>query len=471
MSAPTGEEWKSMDEASRHYDPAAFAADLDAARANIRKIRCRDARVRVVDANGAPVPNLKVDIVQKKSSFPWGDQLWGLDTLFRHGFNDSARVRHFTRRFTECLNSANCLSYWTEAPRNDGPKHMEFQGEDHMDEFEAQVNWALAHGLTPKGHPIFWSIEKGYPEWVKRYPMDTQWKFIEVRVRNLVARFKGKVKIWDVVNEPMWEAAPKHLPQRHWPHIETMEDIMEYVVPVLRWAREEDPDACYVVNDYGMELDAPNHQIRHKDGHVVTAKAQRDRFTELFRRMADAGAAPDALGMQSHTGGWIDPSTQTAMLDDFATSGMPLHYTEFWAGTKHLADAGLPADVQEKMKAEYVANIMTVAYAHPSVEAFYFWGGLTNEMGFRQDHNSNGMPSSSNTPTPTYWRVKKLLTEEWMTKEKAVSDGAGEFTFRGFFGDYALRYEVSPGMPAGVDFQLSPQQNGDIVLRVHRPKG
>ncbi|MBC8038938.1 MAG: endo-1,4-beta-xylanase [Opitutaceae bacterium] len=469
--APSGEEWKQLDSATAHYDPRKFSGELDAARDRIRRLRCQDADLLLVDRAGRPIPNLRVEVVQTRSAFQWGEQLWSFDTLLRHGHAESARARHFTRRFTECLNSANCLSYWTEAPRNDGPKHMEFQGEDHLDEFQAQVDWALAHGLTPKGHPVFWTCPKAYPEWLGRYSMETQWKFIEVRVRNLIARFKGKVKLWDLVNEPMWEPAPKNIPQRHWPHLESLEDICEYIVPILRWAREEDPEARYIINDYGMELDSASWSIRDKDGRPVTAKGQRDRFTALLRRLSDQGAAPDALGMQAHTGQWLTPSTQNAMLDDFATSGVPLHYTEFWADHAHLLKAGMDHKIAEEMKADYVANIMTVAFAHPSVDAFYFWGEIGKSMGFREDHNSNGLPTSSHNPTPTYWRVQQLLRTEWMTRESLVSDADGRVRFRGFLGDYALRYQIASDMPAGVNFDLSAQTPGPRRLVLHRPRG
>ncbi len=469
MKPPSGEEWKQLDAAGIGYDARAHEQDLEAARARIRTIRCSDVELLLADREGRPIPNLKVAVEQTRSAFLWGDQLWGLDTLLRHGFGRSDRVRHFTRRFTECLNSANCLSYWTEAPRNDGPKHMEFQGEDRLDGMQAQVDWALANGLTPKGHPVFWSIPKAYPEWLKRYPIETQWKFIEVRVRNLVARFRGKVKVWDVVNEPMWEAAPKHLPERHWPHLESLDDICEYVIPVLRWVREEDPAACCVINDYGMETDSPGREIRHKDGRLVTAKMQRDRFVALFRRLADEGAGPDALGMQAHTGGWITPAEQNAILDDFARAGVPLHYTEFWASTDHLVNAGIAPDTAARLKAEYVANVLTVAFAHEAVEAFFFWGEISRAMGFRNDHNSAGLPTSSHEPEPVYWRVQQLLRSEWMTRESLHSDADGRVRFRGFHGDYLLRYRISQDMPAAVPFTVSPALRGRQQLRLHRP--
>ncbi|MCD8483344.1 MAG: endo-1,4-beta-xylanase [Verrucomicrobia bacterium] len=302
MNTPSGEEWKQMAAGQRPYDPKVFADELNTAESDIRKLRAGDCQLRLLDRRGQPVAKGRFRIVQQCSHFLWGEQLWGLDTLLRHGYGDSARVRHFSQLFKDCLNSANCLSYWTEAPRNDGPKHMEFQGEDKLDGFEAQVNWALQHGLVPKGHPIFWSLPKAYPSWLGKYSIDTQWKFIEVRVRNLVARFRGKVKLWDLVNEAMWEAAPKNLPHRHWPHMESEDNICEYIIPVMRWAREEDPDAQFIINDYGMELDSPGKELIANDGSTVTAASQRARYTALARRLCAEGAAPDGIGMQAHTG-------------------------------------------------------------------------------------------------------------------------------------------------------------------------
>jgi endo-1,4-beta-xylanase len=469
MNAPTGEEWKQMDASARGYSPELYTVDLDAARTRIRSIRCQDADLRLVDAQGLPLAGLAVEVEQTRSAFPWGEQLWHLDTLFRHGQAGSDRVRHFTRRFTDCLNAANCLSYWTESPRNDGPKHMEFQGEDRLDGLQAQVDWALAHGLTPKGHPIFWSLPKAYPEWLARYPLETQWKFIEVRVRNLVARFKGKVKVWDLVNEPMWEAAPKNLPRRHWPHLEALDDICEYVVPVLRWAREEDPQAKFIINDYGMELDPADWVIRDKDGEPVTAKRQRDRFVTVFRRLREHGAAPDGLGMQAHTGTWMTPAEQHAILDEFAASGTRLHYTEFWAEDKHLRAARLEPALIDRMKAEYVANVLTIAFAHPAVDSFYFWGELVKSFGFRADENGGGLPTSSHVPTAVYQRVRHLLREEWMTRETLRSDADGRVRFRAFYGDYTLRYRLREDMPAATGFSLSPDTPGKRRLVLHRP--
>ena len=460
----TGEEWRSMDEASRHYDPTAFQGELDAARARIRRIRMEDCTVIVTGLDGRPLAGAAVEVIQTRPGFAWGEQLWAMSTWQRYGQGESDTIRHYSRLFRELLTAANCLCYWTERPMHDGPKSEEFQGEPTHEVFAWQVDWALRNGLTPKGHPLFWSIPKAIPDWVKRYPIETQMRFLEVRIRDLVARHRGRVKLWDVINEPLWEAAPKHLAQRVWPHVETVDDLCEYIVPVLRWAREEDPAAAYVINDYGLEIDPPGRDLRAADGSPVTAARQRQRFVDLAHRLRDQGAAPDALGMQAHTGGWIDPSTQTAILDDLARAGLPLHYTEFWASDQHLRDAKLDPKVIDAMRAEYIANICTVAFAHERVDAFFFWGAITRVMGFRLDQP--GVPNSSNNPSLVYQRLKGLLRGEWMTRERLVSDGDGRVRFRGFHGDYELHAATRSGMPVGTAFRITKGVPAQATLRL-----
>ena len=213
---------------------------LASARAGIRRYRQREVELRVVDRTGRPLPRMVVDVVQTRQEFPFGDQLSELDAMVRAGEQNSDRARYFKHLFADIFNSATALCYWTERPRNDSSKTEDFQGESRLENFAYCVDWARAAGLTVKGHPLFWPIPKAVPEWLKRYDYATQMKFLEVRVRSLVARFRGRVSIWDAVNESLWEPAFRNLPSRRWPHLDSIQEIADYVEPVLRWARECD---------------------------------------------------------------------------------------------------------------------------------------------------------------------------------------------------------------------------------------
>jgi endo-1,4-beta-xylanase len=436
-----------MDTGAADWRSEASQTVVERARANIPKLRQRSVELRVVDRRGQPSVGTELDVVQIRAEFPVGDQLWALDRLARFGGWEQDRARYLRARHAELLNAATALCYWTERPRNDGPKTEDRQGEPRYEEFARCVEWAAAQGMTVKGHPLFWSIPKCVPEWVQRYPVETQMKFAEVRVRSLVARFRGRVTIWDAVNEPLWEPSPRHLAQRHWPHLETTQEMADYIEPVLRWCREEDPDACFLVNDYGLEADRNPPVAR--DGSVVTAARQRQRFLALAEELKRRGAAPSALGMQAHTGGWIDHATQWAIYEELAQAGLPLHVTEFWAHTKELVKAGLPAEEAACLQTDYVCDYLTVAFGHPAIEGFFFWGMLGTAVDFGE-HSAHEL-------TPLFGRLRRLLREEWMTRTTIRTDADGRAEFRGFFGDYSLRRRTAGGLVEGVSFRVDRQ--------------
>lgn len=445
--APTGEEWRDMRAASQPANAALQDAILAQARAGIRAHRMGDLSLRLLDRAGQPLAGVPVRLQQTRHAFLFGDQLWALDAMYRHGEWDTDRARAWRQRFAEVLNAATCLCYWTERPHNDGAKTEDRQGEPRMANFAAMVDWARGAGLVAKGHPLFWSIPKCIPEWAKRYDEATFMKFAEVRVRSLVAGFRGRVSVWDAVNEALWEAAPRHLAQRQWPHIEPLPELLRYLVPVLQWCRDEDPAATFLINDYGTEL-ADTPRTGH-DGSVVTGITQRRRYLALLRALADAGVAPHAAGLQAHTSGWATPAQQWALYDEFAVAGFPVHITEFWAEPEELRDAAAFSPAERiQLQANYIGNYLTTAFGHPNVDAFFFWGFMKAAV-----HWVEGNRSSHDT-TPVYDTVRRLLHEEWHTDERLVSDADGVVHTRAFYGDYDLT-PLAPVGGGGLRFSLA----------------
>lgn len=451
-----GEEWRDIDIAPGHYHPADHDQVLRQARAGIREHRMGQVTLRMVDAQGRPHAGVKLQIEQTGSAFPVGDQLWALDRTARNGQWEGEWARAFRWRFSELFNAANNLCYWTERPRNDGSKTEAQQGDWRLDNFARTVEWTRDAGMLAKGHPLFWSIPKCVPDWVKRYDHETRMKFAEVRVRNIVARFKGKVTIWDAVNEPMWEAALKNLDQRQWPHIEPIKDVADDIEAVLRWCKEEDPGATFLVNDYGM-IATDDKELKGHDGSKVTASSQRRRYVALFQELASRGTPPDGVGLQGHTG-WVPHDLQWHVLSQMHEgAGLPVHITEFWAKTDELRKAGtMPEHEIDARHAEYVANFLTVAFGHPGVASFFFWGLMGEAIKWQ--------PDGGHDLRPTYKRVKQLLHEEWRTREAVTTDREGVATFRGFFGSYEAMILRDNGYRTALRFTHDRQHAGPITL-------
>ncbi len=102
-----GEEWRDIDTAPDHYNPADHDEVLRVARAGIREHRMGDLTVRLVDRQGRPLAGLPVKFIQQTSDFAVGDNLWGLDRYWRNGTFDGSLAQAQRARFTELFNAAN----------------------------------------------------------------------------------------------------------------------------------------------------------------------------------------------------------------------------------------------------------------------------------------------------------------------------------------------------------------------------
>jgi hypothetical protein len=123
---------------------------------------------------------------------------------------------------------------------------------------------------------------------------------------------------------------------------------------------------------------------------------------------------------------------QLTVYDEISESGLPIHVTEFWASAKDLDPEGkCSPETLAELQSEYIANYMTCAFGHPAIEAFFFWGFMETAVKWRE--------FSGHQVQPVFERVRKLINEEWMTRETLASDTEGVIRFRGFPGDYVLR--------------------------------
>jgi GH35 family endo-1,4-beta-xylanase len=210
---------------------------LAEARERIQKHRRGPGAVVVLDAAGRPVAGARVRMDQVRHQFLWGCN------CFRFGrISDPEREAAYRRRFTDLLNFATLPFYWaTYEPRRGQPDHQRTEG---------VLDWAPAHGLKCKGHPLVWDHPAGSPRWLPEKDEELE-QLSNGRVRDCVARFKGRLDMWDVVNEAT------HLPEKanqtrmaRWG--EALGSVKYTRVP-LELARAENPGATLLVNDYRIQ--------------------------------------------------------------------------------------------------------------------------------------------------------------------------------------------------------------------------
>jgi len=391
-----GEEWKSAQGAGSFDKEDADL--LAAAEKNIEKIRKGDLKLTVLQG-GKPVSSGSFEIFLKKHAFKFG-----LTT--GEGDQRLAEVLSFYKNF----NSFTVKGYWNE--RWHQPIEIE-EGKRIYSEMEEEIAFARSMGMEPKGHPLIWTVPKALPAWLMKYPREARLQKMLDHAGDLVNHFKSSIHSWDLCNEFLWEPSLNHTEERLWPHLETIPEILTYLEPAILHIRKQDPTAQLVLNEYGLEKDYRKE---------VSAYRQRERYMELVAEMKKRGCMPDAIGTQCHV---AEPFTMKEMqitLDHLATAGLPVQITEFWSRSKAFEKNRFTDPSPDTVA--YVRNAYTLAFGHPSVEHFTYWGG-----GFC--YPKAGLNALGKS-------IHHLLGTVWNSRQTFETSAHGAFSARVFFGEYSL---------------------------------
>lgn len=373
----------------------------------IEKHRKGATTLRLLGPDGQPLPaGVDLRIRQTSHKFLFGCNIFKLGQC-RTPEDNAA----YAERFAGLLNFATLPFYWWSYERRRG-RPMD----GRTDEI---VRWCKDHGVTTKGHPLAWNYVD--PPWLAGTPEEAmQLQF--ARITRCMERFKGDIGIWDVVNEATHYNRPEL--ERNAPKLtEAIREmgVGEYIRTAFRTARQADPEALLIINDYRTDAAFAD---------------------KVISQLVDAQDKPlyDIIGIQSHMhGGYWGAAKAWSVCDHFARFGKPLHFTETTvvSGPKQGAN-WLSTPEGEQRQAQEVAEFYTVLFSHPAVEAITWWD-FTDQDAWQQA--PAGLVRSDMTPKPAYERLIELVRDKWWTRVEARTEGQASLPFRGFLG----RYEVQAG--------------------------
>ena len=227
----------------------------------------------------------------------------------------------------------------------------------------------------------------------------------------------GKISHWDVVNEAY---SNKYLQE------ETGSE--EILYDGFRTLKADYPEVGRFTNEFG---------IISRGGHD---KTKQQWYYDYIRRIDErTGGAVDGVGIQCHMGSDLTPPEKVlALLDYFGELGKKISISEF---TIDLDDAELRFD--------YTRDFLTLAFSHPAVSEFLFWGYDTRSHPKAAIINGDG--SMADMGSAFY----ALVHGEWKTEATAATDAGGRVQGRGFLGTYSYEYTVDGEVKTG-SFELEP---------------
>ena len=223
------------------------------------------------------------------------------------------------------------------------------RGQQTFGAADAIVSFGRAAGMQVKGHALIW--HSSVPGWVGSLsPADFRAAF-ENHIRSTAEHFRGRVRAWDVVNEAI---ADNGSGLRDTVFRQKLGD--RYIADAFRLARQADPQALLLYNDYG--------------GEGLNAKS--DRIYELVQGLRAQGLI-DGVGLQMHLTAANRPSDGSiaANIRRLADLGLLVNVSEMDVRIRDL-----PGSVQSRLDAQKSVyhSIVSLCVAEPRCDGVTFWG-------------------------------------------------------------------------------------------------
>jgi endo-1,4-beta-xylanase len=285
-----------------------------------RTALCADAPVTLKDAF--------------KDSFPMGvainqKQFTGQDTN-----GETLIVSQFNAIAPE-----NVLKWALVHPRA-GTNGYDFEAAD------TYVAFGEKHHMLIVGHTLAWHSQT--PSWVFR---DGNGRSLQAtnaadrallldrlhdHIQTVVGRYRGRIKIWDVVNEALNDnddMSDTNILRQRSPWVRILGT--EFIVQAFEWAHEADPDAILRYNDYSIENEP-----------------KRKRLIALIKMLQKQHVPVTAIGSQTHANLlWPTAELEDAALTDIAKLGLPIHITEMDVNASEGGQRNQGADVSQNAQA------------------------------------------------------------------------------------------------------------------------
>jgi endo-1,4-beta-xylanase len=187
-------------------------------------------------------------------------------------------------------------------------------------------------------------------------------------IHTVVGRYKGKIKVWDVVNEAIADGGTNVLRNSLWREIIGP----DFIAKAFQYAHEADPDAILRYNDYGLE-----------------SPAKRRKLITLIKSLQEEHVPVMAIGSQAHLNVSITFEAMDQALTDMETLGLPIHITELDVNSAEsgqrttgadigsnaaTTQGGLVSDADRKLADAYAGLFRAFIKHNKSVKVVTFWG-------------------------------------------------------------------------------------------------
>lgn len=264
-------------------------------------------------------------------------------------------------------------------------------GQYDFQEADALVAIAQKQGMIVHGHTLVFS--EANPAWVQALPTKTvadkqaAEQVMRDHITQTVGHFKGKIKTWDVVNEPLADDISNGLYRNNKWYAAMGPD---YIATAFASAHAADPAAKLYINEYGLEANSERW----------------DAFYSLIKQLKSAGVPIDGVGFESHVyerGDQIDASVLKQHIDELAGIGV----------VSRISEMDVYNDDGVAVQAQQYDSVFAMCLQDPHCMSFATWGVDDNYDYFQNPDHTLGMGNdflfTNGQPTAAYKKLQAYL--------------------------------------------------------------
>lgn len=388
---------------------------------NIEQYRKGDAKLSIP-------PGVTVKIEQLNHSFIFGGNIFLFGQL-----ETMQQNKQYENTFGALFNSATLPFYWkTLEPEQGKPRYTaESSYIFRRPPVDPILEFCESNKIMAKGHAIIYGMRRwGHPDWMPSDRKEMEFYF-EKHIQELASRYKDRIQIWDVVNEPVDQANRGIMPD-------------DYTYKSYKWAMKYFPESViFNIND-----------IDFKSGIPYTR-----RYVEIVRNMIDRGIRIDNVGAQMHIFNPVEaqkiaegkniltPAQLTEVVDCLNEVGRPIHVSEVTVCAPDSTGTGYA------IQAVIAENLYRFWFSCPNITGITWWN-VVDGGGAPGEPSYSGLYDKRMNKKSVYETLDRLINREWKTSLTVMSDAQGVVRFRGFKGHYRATWINKSGKMEIQEFEI-----------------
>jgi endo-1,4-beta-xylanase len=348
--------------------------------------RMQTLQIRVIDRQGNPVQNARIEIRQTRHKFSFGTALsTEAFQADKTSPQDQAQYQKIAKQLFNAAVPENALKW----------PSMEYEpGKVNYSDIDRLLQWSQSAHLPMRGHNLFWEVEEFNSDWVKALKPAALRKAMLDRTQTLCKRYQGKIDELDLFNEMLHG---NYFRSRLGPGI---------IKEVADTCKKANPQVQLYVNDYD----------------ILNGTRLED-YAKQIQDLLNSGVPIDGIGIQAHIEQPLTPAQINSALDRLAQFNLPLKITE--------VSLKAPSEAEQ---AQWLTDLYTTAFAHPSVQSIHLWGYWEPHHWWPQA----ALYRKDWTEKPAALAYQTLIHKQWWTHKTLTTDQNGQIETTAFLGNYEI---------------------------------